>query len=70
MELRPDWWLGIMIYADSLAQSDQVDEARVACAELLRSKPDVTVASLDALPFAKGSDRAHVAEGLRKAGLP
>jgi TolB-like protein len=70
MELRPDWWLGIMIYAASLAQSDQVDEARVACAELLRSKPDVTVASLDALPFAKGSDRAHVAEGLRKAGLP
>jgi tetratricopeptide (TPR) repeat protein len=70
MELRPDWWLGIMIYVASLAQSGRVDEARMACAELLRSRPDLTVASLDALPFAKGSDRAHVGEGLRKAGLP
>jgi TolB-like protein len=70
IEANPDWWLGIMIYMASLAKSDRVEEAGVACAELRRAKQDATVASLDDLPFAKESDRAHVAAGLRQAGLP
>jgi TolB-like protein len=70
VEAHPDWWLGNMIYAASLAQSGRADEAGVACRELRRAKPDASVASLDGLPFANASDRVHLAEGLRKAGLP
>jgi TolB-like protein/Flp pilus assembly protein TadD len=70
IEAHPDWWLGVMVYVASLAQSGRVEEAAVACAELRRAKQDATVASLNGLPFAKESDRIHVAEGLRKAGLP
>jgi len=69
IEAHSDWWIGIMIYAASLAQSGRMDEASLACAELLRAKQDATLASLGVLPFAKENDRIHVAEGLRKAGL-
>ena len=67
---RPDWWLGLIIYAASLAQVGRAADARTACVDLRRAKPDMTVASLSSLPFAKASDRDHVADGLRKAGLP
>jgi TolB-like protein len=70
VQLRPDWWLALIIYAASLAQVGRAAEARTACADLRRTNPDMTVASLDPLPFAKASDRDHVANGLRKAGLP
>jgi len=67
---RPGWWLGLIIYSASLAQVGRAAEARTSCLELRRVKPDMTVTSLKDLPFAKASDREHVAEGLRKAGLP
>jgi TolB-like protein len=70
IELRPWWWLGLMIYVASLARSGRVAEAGLACAELRRAKPDLKLSSLESLPFAKDGDRAHVADGLRKAGLP
>ena len=70
VQVRPDWWLGLIIYAASLAQVGRVADARSACLDLQRAKPDMTVASLNALPFAKANDRDHVADGLRKAGLP
>jgi tetratricopeptide (TPR) repeat protein len=70
VQLRPDWWLALIVYAATLAQLGRIAEARAACADLRRAKPDMTMASLGALPFAKASDRDHVAEGLRKAGMP
>jgi TolB-like protein len=70
VQLRPDWWLGLIMYVVSLAQLGRMAEARAACLDLQRAKPDMTIASLNALPFAKASDREHVADGLRKAGLP
>ncbi len=69
IELRPDWWLGLIVYTASLAQVGRLEEARDACRDLQRAHPDMTVASLSILPFAKPSDRDHVAKGLRKAGL-
>jgi adenylate cyclase len=69
VELRPDWWLGLIMYTASLAQIGRLKEARTACGVLRRAKPDMTLASLNDLPFAKGSDRDHVAEGLHKGGL-
>jgi adenylate cyclase len=70
VQIRPDWWLGLIMYAASLAQVGRSDEARAACLDLRRAKPDMTVASLNGLPFARTADRDHVADGLRKAGLP
>jgi TolB-like protein len=69
VELRPDWWLGLIMYTASLAQSGRLKEARTACGVLRRAKPDMTLASLNDLPFAKESDRNHVAEGLHKGGF-
>jgi adenylate cyclase len=70
VQLRPDWWLGLMMFAASLAQAGRPAEAQTACVDLRRTRPDMTVATLNVLPFAKASDRDHVADGLRKAGLP
>lgn len=70
VELRPDWWLALMMYTASLAQVGRAADAQLACIDLLRAKPDMTLASLDALPFAKNADRDRVADGLLKAGLP
>jgi adenylate cyclase len=70
VQLRPDWWLGLIMYAASLAQAGRPAEARTARIDLQGAKPDMTVASLNSLPFAKASDRDRVADGLSKAGLP
>ena len=70
VELRPDWWLALVVYAASLAQLGRAAEAQAACVDLRRAKPDMTVAALSRLPFAKETDRDHIADGLRKAGLP
>lgn len=70
VQLRPDWWLALVIYAATLAEVGRLAEARAVCAELKRIRPDVTVRILDNLPFAKQSDREHVARGLQKADVP
>src|SRR5262249_9832109 len=70
VQLRPEWWLAQIIYSATLAQTGRVTDAQIGCAGLLRLKPEMTIASLKALPFAKKTDRDHVADGLRKAGLP
>jgi adenylate cyclase len=69
VQLRPDWWLALIVYAASLAQLGRMAEAQAVCADLRRAKLDMSVASLDVLPFARASDRDHVADGLRKAGI-
>lgn len=66
---RPDWWLAQMLLAATLSELGRLAEARAACADLMRLKPDLTVASLDVLPFARPGDRHHVATGLRKGGI-
>jgi adenylate cyclase len=70
VQLLPEWWLGLIVYAASLAQAGRLAEARAVGADLRRIKPDATIASLDRLPFAKAADRHRLADGLRKAGLP
>jgi TolB-like protein/Flp pilus assembly protein TadD len=69
VQLRPEWWLAQIIYSATLAQAGRVADAQIVCAGLQRLKPEMTVDCLKALPFAKMSDRDHVADGLRKAGL-
>ncbi len=66
---RPDWWLAQMLLAATLVELGRLTEARSACADLMRLRPEMTVASLDVLPFAKPGDRHHVAAGLRKCGM-
>ncbi|WP_422001264.1 winged helix-turn-helix domain-containing protein [Reyranella sp.] len=70
VQLLPEWWLGLMVYAASLAQTGRLAEARAVCADLRRVMPDTTVASLDRLPFARAADCDRLGDGLRKAGLP
>ena len=69
VQMRPDWWLANMIHVAALAQNGRITDAQAACRELMRVKGDMVVALLDDLPFAKGADRDHVANGLRTAGL-
>lgn len=70
VQVLPDWWLGLMVYAASLAQAGRLAEARTVVADLRRTRPDMTLASLASLPFARATDREHLASGLRRAGLP
>jgi adenylate cyclase len=69
VQLRPDWWLALMIYAATLAEVGQVAEAGAVRTELKVVRPGMTIVDLIDLPFAKQSDREHVARGLKKAGL-
>jgi TolB-like protein/Flp pilus assembly protein TadD len=69
VQLRPDWWLALIIYAATLAKAGRLAEARTVCAELKRIRPDMALRLLDDLPFAKQSDREHVAKGLQKADI-
>ena len=70
LQLRPEWWLAHIVYTACLAQAGRSADAQSARAELQRVRPQITIAALGDLPFAKASDREHVADGLRKAGLP
>jgi TolB-like protein len=70
IQLRPEWWLAHITYVATLAQIGRTTDAQAACAVLRRLKPEMNVVSLNNLPFAKETDRNHLADGLRKAGLP
>lgn len=70
VQLLPEWWLGLIVYAASLARSGRLAEARAVGVDLKRVKPDAAITLLDRLPFARPADRDRLAEGLRKAGLP
>ena len=45
VQLRPDWWLALMIYA-ALAATRKIREARSICADLNRVRPDMTIHAL------------------------
>src|SRR5712671_1141533 len=66
----PEWGLAHIVNVASLAQINRATDARTAAADLLRLKPEMTIAFLTDLPFAKASDRDHLAQGLRMTGLP
>lgn len=70
LQMRPSWWLGLLVHAASFAQLGRPDEARRTLDELSRVRPGVNAPSLDILPFAYAHDREHLLDGLRKAGLP
>jgi adenylate cyclase len=69
MQLRPEWWLGRLIYAACLAKSNRSTEAKRTIAQLKRERPDLVVQALGMLPFSKTTDREHFFEGLQLAGL-
>jgi adenylate cyclase len=57
--------------AAAAAQSGRSEDARRAAAEVMRLQPDFTIANwLQFLRLARQTDSDHLAEGLRKAGLP
>lgn len=68
-QTRPGWWLAQIVHAATLAQLGRSEEAWDILNELKRARPDLQAGSLDVLPFANASDRDHLLEGLRKAGL-
>jgi TolB-like protein/tetratricopeptide (TPR) repeat protein len=69
LHTSPDWWLGWLVNAASLGQMGRADEARRACEELKRIRPEMSGTRLGMLPFANQNDLAHLLAGLREAGL-
>jgi TolB-like protein len=67
---RPSWWLGQLIFCATLAQLGRVDEAGQALENVKPAPLRMNAATLGILPFASATDRQHLADGLRKAGLP
>lgn len=64
-----DWVLAYA--AASHAMRGEMAEAEDCAAAVLRASPDFTIAaSLSRDPFRDPADRDHVAEGMRRAGLP
>jgi len=70
LQTRPQWWLGLLLNAASLAQTDQIEKARQALGELDLIRPEVTCGSLHVLPFLSAHNRESLLDGLRKAGMP
>ena len=64
------WRVGHAILASSLAQLDQLEDAKSAIDNYLEIIPDETIATLRDLPFKRPDDAHRFEEGLRKAGLP
>jgi hypothetical protein len=59
------------ILAAALAQLGRIDEGRTEGRLFMSDYPDFRIETfLDTQPFRLASDRAHFAEGYRKAGLP
>ena len=69
VQLRPQWWLGLILHAASLAQIGRAEDAVRTLKELERVRPGVTCDTLLILPFAETRDREHLLAGLRKAGM-
>jgi hypothetical protein len=69
VETRPSWWLGQMIFCATLAQLGRYDEAGRALENVRLTPLRMNASTLGILPFASVTDRQHLADGLRKAGL-
>ena len=68
-QARPHWWLGQVIYAASLVQSDRLDEAHRIAADLASLQTDANAPDIAMLPFAKAADRQRLMRDLASAGL-
>jgi adenylate cyclase len=67
----PDLWTIYVFLAASHAQLVQFDEVSAAIARLLLTNPGVTIErTTRSLPYNEPRDVEHLADGLRKAGLP
>jgi TolB-like protein len=69
IQARPTWSLGQLIYAASLAETGRLDAASRTMNEFRSAHPEMGVSSFKVLPFANASDRKHLIDGLRSAGL-
>jgi TolB-like protein len=69
VQARPVWWLGLLLFAASLAQMGQCGDAGRVLDELTRVLPDTALSALNVLPFASARDRQHLLEGVTKAGM-
>lgn len=68
-QVRSGFHSGQRLLCASLAQMGQIEEARAAMSTLRQLQPNLSVASVQAFPYAPGP-LAHLLDGLRKAGLP
>ena len=67
----PYLWANYAFLAATHAQLGQLDEARLAVIQLLRSNPGITIErTMRSLPYCELRDVEHLADGLREAGLP
>ena len=67
--IQPDWVEAYLAASD--AHLGQIEEARKHAAAALRLRPDLTVKWLLTIdPYRRREDAEHLAEGLRKAGIP
>jgi adenylate cyclase len=68
----PNFRLGHVWLAATLAQLGQLDEARAEAAEVLRIDPKYTIDGTQrrSALFKRPEDVEHLFDGLRKAGLP
>jgi len=68
----PNMRQGHVFLAANLAQLGQLDEARAAAAEILRTDPKYTIdgTQRQLALFKRTEDVEHLLDGLRKAGLP
>jgi TolB-like protein len=68
---KPSWRLGHALLASSLAQLNQLEEAKEAVDNYLEILPNETISELRKTNLLRSPDDAHLfEEGLRKAGLP
>jgi TolB-like protein/class 3 adenylate cyclase/Tfp pilus assembly protein PilF len=68
--VEPPYWVPLYMAA-SHAMLGNGERARQHAAEALRLKPDFTIAgAIERQPLRRDSDRAHLLEAFRKAGLP
>jgi adenylate cyclase len=67
---EPPYWAHLYMAA-SHAMLGNAERARHHAAETLRLKPDFTIThAIERQPLRRDSDRAHMADAMRKAGLP
>ncbi len=67
---KPDYFLGHLILAASLAKLDRLDEARAAVAEYLKYFPNASVTDALKEPYKDETINESLMAGLRRAGMP
>lgn len=68
VQLRPGYLGGHRILCASLAQAGKIEEAKAAMCALRQLKPDISIASINSVPYTERAMPKFL-DGLRKAGL-